>query len=114
MTEFTFKHTYVAYEHSVFRGTSEDLWARDHQVEFDPFEDQGEVVSRLPWGPVVRRIKELRVCYYREPSPSWERANGLCRSSNLLPDGRVYASLEDQRSLLFRLSGSPGRSLPTV
>ncbi len=101
--QFTFKHTYVAYEQSVFQGSAEDRWAAEHQVEFDPFAGTGEVVARLPWGPCVRRIGDLQVCYYHEPTPQWELANQLCRSSNLLSDGSVYASLEDQRSLLYRL-----------
>jgi pyruvate-formate lyase-activating enzyme len=102
--EFTFKHTYVAYAESLFQGSAEDLWAREHQVEFDPFGDEGEIVSRLPWGPCVRRLGGVQVCWYREPTPDWERRHRLCRSSNLLSDGAVYASLEDQRSLLYRLT----------
>jgi cyclic pyranopterin phosphate synthase len=102
--EFTFKHTYTAYEGSLFRGSAEDAWAREHRVEFDPFAGQGEVVARLPWGPCVRRLKGVQVCYYREPTPAWELAHLLCRSSNLLSDGAVYASLEDTSSLLYRLS----------
>ncbi len=39
VTEFTFKHTYVAYEDSVFGESSENHWAKDHQVEFDPFQN---------------------------------------------------------------------------
>lgn len=105
--EFTFKHTYVAYEDSVFRGSPEDRWAESHKIEFDPFAGQGQVIGRLPWGPEVRRIGDVQVCYYREPTPEWERRNGICRSSNLLSDGKVYASLEDQRSLLYRLQPSP-------
>jgi cyclic pyranopterin phosphate synthase len=105
--EFTFKHTYVAYPHSVFAGSRENVWAREHQCEFDPFAGQGEAVAQLPWGPVVRRIGEVQVCHYREPTPQWELEHGVCRSSNLLSDGRVYASLEDERSLLFQLSSSP-------
>src|SRR5262249_38163387 len=97
VVEFTFKHTYVAYEQSVFRGTDEDGWARAHRVEFDPFEDEdedeGEVIGELPWGPRIRRLGELQVCYYHEPTPRWEREHGLCRSINLLSDGAVYASL---------------------
>jgi cyclic pyranopterin phosphate synthase len=104
--EFTFKHTYVAYEDSVFQGSEENGWARAHRVDFDPFADRGEVVARLPWGPAVRRMGDLQVCYYHEPTPCWERDNRLCRSSNLLSDGAVYASLEDQRSLLYRLTSS--------
>jgi cyclic pyranopterin phosphate synthase len=101
--EFTFKHTYVAYPGSVFRGSNEDGWARAHQIEEDPFVGVGEVVGGLPWGPVIRRIEEVQVCFYREPTPNWELENRLCRSSNLLSDGRVYASLEDERSLLYQL-----------
>jgi cyclic pyranopterin phosphate synthase len=104
VTEFTFKHTYVAYEQSAFAGANENRWACDHQVQMDPFAKQGQVVARLPWGPVIRTIGRSQVCFYFEPSPSWEREHQLCRSANLLSDGRVYASLEDQRSLLYRLN----------
>jgi cyclic pyranopterin phosphate synthase len=104
--EFTFKHTYVAYEGSLFRGSAEDAWAREHRVEGDPFGDEGEVVARLPWGPCVRRVRGVQACYYHEPTPQWELEHGLCRSSNLLSDGAVYASLEETRSLLYRLNGS--------
>jgi cyclic pyranopterin phosphate synthase len=104
ITEFTFKHPYTAYEGSLFRGSAEDAWAAEHRVEFDPFEGEGEVVARLPWGPCVRQLKGVQVCYYREPTPAWELEHRLCRSSNLLSDGAVYASLEDTRSLLYRLS----------
>lgn len=101
--EFTFKHTYVAYEGSVFRGAAENGWAERHQVEFDPFARDGGVVGELPWGPKIRRVGKFQVCYYFEPTPEWELRNGLCRSSNLLSDGSVYASLENERSLLYRL-----------
>ena len=101
--QFTFKHTYIAYEHSLFQGSAENHWAADHQVEFDPFAETGEVVGRLPWGPRIHRLGDLQVCYYQEPKPQWELSQGLCRSTNLLSDGSIYASLEDQRSLLYRL-----------
>jgi cyclic pyranopterin phosphate synthase len=104
ITEFTFKHTYVAQEGSLFQGSGENVWAREHRVEFDPFEDGGEVVGRLPWGPCIRRLRGVQVCHYREPTPQWEREHRLCRSSNLLSDGEVYASLEETRSLLYRLT----------
>jgi cyclic pyranopterin phosphate synthase len=102
--EFTFKHTYIAYEGSLFRGSGEDVWAREHHVDFDPFAGQGEVVARLPWGPCIRRLGGVQACYYHEPTPRWELEHRLCRSSNLLSDGAVYASLEDRRSLLYRLT----------
>lgn len=104
--QFTFKHTYVAYERSVFSHSQEDHWAADHRVAFDPFTGQGQVIGELPWGPVIRRLGDFQVCYYHEPTPAWEREHQLCRSINLLSDGTVYASLEDQSSRLFRLNGS--------
>jgi cyclic pyranopterin phosphate synthase len=104
--QFTFKHTYVAYNGSLFRGSGEDGWAREHRVAFDPFGDEGEVLASLPWGPVIRRIRGVQTCYYHEPTPGWELAHRTCRSSNLLSDGAAYASLEDTSSLLFRLTPS--------
>jgi cyclic pyranopterin phosphate synthase len=106
INEYTFKHTYVAYEQSLFQSSAENAWARAHQVEFDPFADEGEVLGRLPWGPCIRRIRGLQVCYYHEPTPQWELTHRLCRSSNLLSDGTVYASLEDRRSRLSHPSCS--------
>jgi len=103
--EFTFKHTYVAYDYSVFANSPHDEWARRHQVQRDPFVGCGQVIAELPWGPQIRQVGEYQVCYYFEPNPLWEQEHQLCRSSNLLSDGCVYASLEDRRSLLFRLSG---------
>lgn len=114
VTQFTFKHTYVAFERSVYRDSKHDRWCRAHQVEDDPFEGEGEVLDALPWGPRVRRWRGAQVCFYREPTPRWELENKLCRSSNLMADGRVYASLEDSQSLLYRLGGSPRRSLPMM
>jgi pyruvate-formate lyase-activating enzyme len=109
--EFTFKHTYVAYERSLFRASAQDAWCRERQVGGDLFEGEGEVVSALPWGPRVRDIDGVRVCFYEEPTPRWELQHRLCRSSNLLSDGSVHASLEDTQSLLYRLDGSPTSSL---
>lgn len=106
VTELTFKHTYVAYERSVFAGSEQDRWARDHQIETDPFAGDGGAIAALPWGPVIRRIRGVQVCYYHEPTPAWEKENLLCRSTNLLSDGTVYASLEDRQSRLFRLTPS--------
>ncbi len=114
VSQFTFKHTYVAYERSVFRESSHDRWCRAHQIDDDPFDGEGEVLSTLPWGPAVRRWRGAQVCFYREPTPAWELENKLCRSTNLMADGRVYASLEDSRSLLYRLDGSSRRSLPVT
>jgi cyclic pyranopterin phosphate synthase len=102
--ELTFKHTYVAHARSLHAGSDQDLWARRHRCAADPFEGRGEIIGRLPWGPCIRRLGEATVCFYHEPDPVWELENRLCRSINLLSDGSVYASLEDHRSLLYRLS----------
>jgi pyruvate-formate lyase-activating enzyme len=102
--EFTFKHTYVAYERSLFGATAQNQWASTHQVQTDPFHARGEVLATLPWGPQIKRIDDLQLCYYFEPTPEWELQHQLARSTNLLADGRVYASLEDQRSHLFTLT----------
>ncbi len=102
--EFTFKHTYVAYEESVFAASEENHWSRAHQVQDDPFANQGQILGALPWGPVIRQVDGRPVCFYFEPHPNWEKEHQLCRSVNLLSDGSVYASLEDQRSLLYQLS----------
>ncbi|MCA9130686.1 MAG: radical SAM protein [Planctomycetales bacterium] len=104
--QFTFKHTYVAYEDSVFTASAEDRWAAEHRVAFDPFGGTGEVIGELPWGPSIRRVGDNQVCYYYEPTPNWEQEHQLCRSVNLLSDGTVFASLEDQSSRLFRLNNS--------
>jgi cyclic pyranopterin phosphate synthase len=98
--QFTFKHTYVAGPRSVFAGSAANRWSRAHAVQADPFAGTGEVVATLPWGPVIRRIEEVQVCHYFEPTPAWELANGIARSANLLSDGTVYASLEDHTSRL--------------
>ena len=112
--EFTFKHTYVAYPQSMFRGSSADRWARSHQIDADPFVDIGAAVGRLPWGPTIRTVsrnhKECTVCHYREPTPTWELHHRIGRSLNLLSNGAVYGSLEDDRSLLFQLTSSRERS----
>lgn len=108
--EFTFKHTYVAGDSSVFASSAANAWSRAHRVEADPFAGQGAVVGALPWGPQIRRIGGVQVCHYYEPTPAWELQHRLARSSNLLADGRVYASLEDRNSLLTRLPSAPTTS----
>ncbi len=114
--QFTFKHTYVAGERSLFRSSPANRWSRDHQVQADPFATFGVVVGALPWGPQIRRIGEVQVCHYYEPTPEWELRHRLARSSNLLSDGSVYASLEDQASLLYRLGSAetPSASPPST
>jgi len=101
--QFTFKHTYVAYDRSVFGSSQENQWAIDNQVQCDPFAGQGTPIASLPWGPTIKRIGNHQVCFYFEPEPDWEKENRLCRSVNLLTSGEVFASLEDASSRLFQL-----------
>lgn len=101
--QFTFKHTYVAYEESLFGDSPANQWSQENAINVDPFAGRGQIIGELPWGPQIRRLHGVQVCYYFEPKPDWELEHRLCRSSNLLSDGNVYASLEDQRSRLFRL-----------
>src|SRR5262249_22973190 len=68
VTQFTFKHTYVAYPRSVAAGSPQNRWADAHAVDFDPFAGKGQVLARLPWGPAIRRLGPLQVCYYWEPT----------------------------------------------
>lgn len=107
--EVTFKHTYVAYAGSVFRGAPQDAWARAHRVDRDPFAGEGVVLGALPWGPEIRRIGAVNLCFYHEPTPEWELRTGIGRSTNLLSDGTVYGSLEERTSRLYQLSDSPRR-----
>lgn len=104
--QFTFKHTYVARDSSVFASSAANAWSRAHRVDTDPFAGHGDVIGTLPWGPRIRRIGGVQVCHYYEPTPSWELQHGIARSSNLLADGSVYASLEDRSSLLTHVGCS--------
>ncbi|KZS60644.1 hypothetical protein A4G26_11445 [Mycobacterium kansasii] len=110
VAEFTFKHTYVASARSLLSSSDANQWCREHRIHADPFAGRGHVVGGLPWGPTIRRIGKVQVCHYYEPTPEWELRHRLARSSNLLADGRVYASLEDRASLLYRLGCSPMRA----
>jgi cyclic pyranopterin phosphate synthase len=101
--EFTFKHTYIAYTHSLFGGSNQNVWARQNQVQRDPCDIEGEIIASLPWGPKIKKAGQLQLCFYYEPTPEWELQNQTGRSLNLLADGKVYGSLEDQRSLLFTM-----------
>ena len=93
----------VEHDSRALEERSQDAELRGGQI--DPFAGRGHVVARLPWGPAIRKIGRHQVCFYFEPHPMWEKEHQLCRSVNLLSDGSVYASLEDHRSLLWRLTG---------
>ena len=81
----------------------QNVWAQNNQVQRDPCDIEGEIIASLPWGPTIKKTGQLQLCFYYEPTPEWELQNQTGRSLNLLADGKVYGSLEDQRSLLFTL-----------
>ncbi|MBY0457447.1 MAG: radical SAM protein, partial [Gemmataceae bacterium] len=102
--EVCFKELYVAVgAESVYAGSGYNAWSSAHQVPLarvvEFLRNNGaEPVGALPWGSPVYRLRwrghELTVAAYTEPSVFWERANGLCRSWNLMADGTCYANLE--------------------
>jgi len=106
--EICFKELYVSSSvESVYYAREANRWSREHQVSLrlvtDFMANRGfEVAERLPWGaPIFEGAwngRRLRIAAYTEPSISWELRNGLCRSWNLMADGRCLASLEDSGS----------------
>lgn len=106
--EVCFKELYVSTSvESEFFDRSANDWSACNQVSLrlvlDLACDAGwELVEKLPWGaPIYEgrwRGTHLRVAAYTEPSLLWEITHGICRSWNLMADGRCLASLEDSSS----------------
>ena len=106
--EVCFKELYVSTSvESEFFDRSANDWSARNQVPLrlvvDLACDAGwKLVEKLPWGaPIYEgrwRGKNLRVAAYTEPSLFWELTHGICRSWNLMADGRCLASLEDSGS----------------
>lgn len=118
--EVCFKELYVASSvESEYHDREANAWSAGHQVSLRLVLDAAAAygwtaAERLPWGaPVydlVWRGRPLRVAAYTEPSVLWERSHGVCRSWNLMADGRCLASLEDRRSEVLT-RGLPGLSI---
>jgi hypothetical protein len=72
------------------------------RLSLSPLDAGWSRVEQLPWGaPIFKgdwRGRRVRVAAYTEPSLLWELTNGICRSWNLMADGRCLASLEDRKS----------------
>jgi molybdenum cofactor biosynthesis enzyme MoaA len=106
--EVCFKELYVSTtSESEYHAAAANTWSREHQVPLrlvlDAARDGGwERVAQLPWGaPIFAAALDgaaLSVAAYTEPSVYWELHHGLCRSWNLMADGRCLASLEDRHS----------------
>jgi len=106
--EICFKELYVStsVESEYFDRDAND-WSAQNQVSLRVVVDFArsagwEIVERLPWGaPIFAgfwRGYRLQVAAYTESSLLWELTNGICRSWNLMADGRCLASLEDRQS----------------
>lgn len=119
--EICFKELYVSSSvDSEYHDREANDWSHQNQVPLrlvvDFAQDAGwAITARLPWGAPVFdgtwQGRRLRVAAYTEPSLSWELANGICRSWNLMADGRCLASLEDKQSEVMKRGL---RKLPTL
>jgi molybdenum cofactor biosynthesis enzyme MoaA len=106
--QICFKELYVSTSvESEYHDRAANEWSARHQVPLrlilDFAREAGWTVREtLPWGaPVFEgrwRDRPVRVAAYTEPSLFWELSNGVCRSWNLMADGRCLASLEDRNS----------------
>ncbi len=106
--EVCFKELYVSTSiESEYHDRAANDWSARNQVPLslvlDLAHDAGwSITEKLPWGaPIFEgdwRGRRVRVAAYTEPSILWELTNGVCRSWNLMADGRCLASLEDRKS----------------
>lgn len=106
--EVCFKELYVASSvESEYHDREANLWSAAHQVPLRLILDAArehawDLADRLPWGAPVYAARwrghPLKIAAYTEPSVLWELRSGVCRSWNLMADGRCLASLEDRRS----------------
>lgn len=106
--EINFKELYVSTSlESTWSDREANLYSERNAVPLslilNAAEDRGwSLKSKLPWGAPVfhatHKGHQLKIAAYTEPSVHWERANGIARSWNVMADGTVMASLEDQNS----------------
>ncbi|MGZ4779398.1 MAG: radical SAM protein [Thermoanaerobaculia bacterium] len=110
VAEVCFKELYVSTSHeSVYHSEQGNVWSRENQVPLRlvldrAIERRWERVGALPWGAPIFSTNvdgaQMLIAAYTEPSVSWELHNGMCRSWNLMSDGRCLASLEDRASVV--------------
>jgi hypothetical protein len=110
VAEVCFKELYVSTSReSVYHSDGANLWSRENQVPLhlvlDRARDRGwDRAGELPWGAPIFSANvdgaRMKIAAYTEPSVSWELHNGICRSWNLMSDGRCLASLEDRGSVV--------------
>lgn len=106
-----FKELYVSSQYeSIYNNTKENEYCKVNQVPLKIIIEHLEnkmlfkKTKELPWGSPVYEGeylgKKLEIACYTEPSVGWEKLHGICRSWNVLSDGKTYASLEDVNSIL--------------
>lgn len=101
-----FKELYVSStEESIYSYQEENKYSEINQVSLSVLinylETKSKKIAELPWGSPVYNYKGLiDIAAYTEPSVGWERLNGIARSWNLMSDGKCFASLEDNNSVL--------------
>jgi MoaA/NifB/PqqE/SkfB family radical SAM enzyme len=110
VNQICFKELYVSVtEESVYYDRKYNQFSRDNQIPLNMVvtyleSKKSKIVDKLPWGsPVYAHElngKIMNIACYTEPSLFWERSNGICRSWNLMADGKIYASLEDLGSII--------------
>ncbi|AYV75528.1 MAG: molybdenum cofactor biosynthesis protein A [Terrestrivirus sp.] len=109
-SEICFKELYVSTSiESVYHDTKTNQWSRENRVPLSLLVNYlekrgGKIVNKLPWGSPIYEFyhngKKLKIAAYTEPNVYWERSEGICRSWNVMSDGKCYASLEDKNSLV--------------
>lgn len=110
VSEICFKELYVASSHeSLYYDKSSNIWSEKHQIPLNMVihfleSMSAQIIDRLPWGSPVYVLRwrgvELKIACYTEPNLFWELSNGVCRSWNVMADGKCYASLEDKKSII--------------
>ena len=106
--EVCFKELYVSTsQESVYYTKNSNEWSLENQIPLRHLLDyfihnNWSKVATLPWGAPIYEgsvgAYQMRVAAYTEPSLFWELSHGICRSWNVMADGKCLASLEDKRS----------------
>lgn len=108
--EVCFKELYVAATNeSIYHDGQYNQYSSTNQVPLSLVVEsmehhKAEKISELPWGSPIYRLrwkgKDIKVAAYTEPNVFWERSKGICRSWNLMADGKCFANLETNKSLI--------------
>lgn len=106
--EVCFKELYVSTsQESVYYTRNSNEWSLANQIPLRRLLDyfarnNWTKTATLPWGAPIFEgnmgAHKMRVAAYTEPSLFWELSHGICRSWNVMADGKCLASLEDRRS----------------